>query len=308
MRKLKKNKKNYFVITTVLFFIALLTISTAYSFLNADLSLSGTVTTGSYGFNFNGDYEISYVMDNNWNSSGSTYYHITPTLVYEGDDETFEWKLYIRVPFDTEIVGCWSASSCVVEGEILTITSADHNAVLNKTNQSASPSFQMKTNNANYTFNAIGATFSTKTTTINVNNDGPTTIDERVDDKERTVVDYIDPIFSSTGGWGTTSTYKLNVTNNSDNTLYFWEADILFPPNSSVNTLWGGGYKYDAATGILSIEGPSWSQSLAPHQSVEVNVYMDTGQAAPYTPTLGKFRATTTTGEKIITSVVGGDS
>lgn len=309
MRKLKKNKKNYFVITTVLFIMTLLTISTAYSFLNADLSLSSTVTIGSYNSNqFDGTYQIKYIIEGKWNVNDATVYHVTPTLIYEGDEETVGWKLFIKVPYDTEIVGCWNASSCTVEGEVLTITSIDYNERLNKENTSASPGFQMKTNNNKYEFQAIGATFSTKTSTINIDDKGPNVIDERVDDKERISVDYINPVLSNTGGWGNISTYVLKVTNNSDNTIHFWESDILFPQNSNIDTIWGGEHTYDASTGILTLAGPSWAPSINPHQSIEVNVYMNTNQPAPYTPTLGKFRATTTTGEKIITDVVGGDS
>ena len=303
MRKIKKNKSNKFVIIIIVYFITFLTISTAYSFLNADLSLSSSVTIGSTQITNNSKYTIDYIVDSRWQSNGANYYHITPTVEYDGDETTTGWKLFVKVPYDTEIVGCWSASTCVVEGEILTITSAPHNSKLNKDNTTATPSFQMKTNEANYEFRATGITFETKTSSIDKTDEGTSTNNTTVQDEHRTTVDYIKSTLNITGGWGNITTYILKITNESNNTIQFWDADITFPIGSSINALWGGENKYDEKTGVLSLEGPSWSPSLGPNGSIEVNIYMDTGNPTPYRPTLGKFKATTSTGEKIISDI-----
>lgn len=305
---MKKNKQNKFVIIGILYFLILLTISTAYSFLNEDLSINASASIDIT--NINNDYEHSASLQNAWQEGNIYNYQFVSTLSYLGTEETSSWKIYISVPMDTEIVGCWNAENCTIEGEVLTINSTQYNSVLSPENNSASYSLQLKTSKANFELEVIGVSFTTSSSNPNTPGEG-----DNDDNNNDTItkVDYVDAILKITGGWANTSTYILGVKNNSDSvTISSWTATIAFPQGSTVSSLWGGNHNYDEATGILTLHGPDWSPSLSPSGNAEVNMYMDTGIAAPYTPETGEFIGTCSTGEKIKTNIIieqsGGNS
>ena len=302
MRRIKKNKRNNFVIFGIAYIVILLTISTAYSFLNTDLSMRATAGISTETDN----YETDYFLQAKWNDSSSYWYHYVPTLTYLGSKETIGWKLYVEVPYDTEIVGCWNASSCVVSGEVLTISNASYNQKLSPTNSSVTPSFQMKTSKSDYTLKIIGASFDDENSdniavgNIDNNSDEATTVE---------TVNYIVPELNVTGGWGNVSTYVFKVTNtSSDVSLSSWTAKLVFPSNSTISSLWGGEYSYDEASGILTLHGPSWAPTLNPNSSVEVNVFMTTEYPAGYVPKAESFTAKTNEGNNIVASITGGTS
>lgn len=320
---MKRNKRNKFVIIGIFYFIILLTISTAYSFFNEDLSLSASASISEVVEEKN--YEYSYILQANWYDGKGYVYHYVPTLTYLGTEPTTGWNFYIKVPFDTEIVGCWNAY-CKIDGEVLTISNSEYNGVLSPTSNSASPSFQMKTNTSDYEFEVIGASFNTSSsnstkTTTDVTQDDISTTEDYTDSNtdtdttteqpiNNTKVDYIKPVLNITGGWGNTTTYILNVTNQSESVLVSsWGLTIKFPIGTEISSLWGGEYNYDSATGILTLHGPAWATSLSPSDSIEINIHMNTQKAAPYTPELGKFTGITITGETIEADIqIGGNS
>ena len=292
----KKNKLNNFVIISI-YFTILLTISIAYSFFNTNLSIkTAAKLTGD---NNNSE----YILVAAWEANGAYYYHYTVNFNYTDTTPTIGWKYYIKIPYDTEVVGCFSAASCDVNGEVLTITNDQTNRVLSPDNQTASFSFQIKTNRKDYTFETIGTHFITDSTNV-------------FDEKDNTInklniVDYLNPTLNITGGFGNTTTYLLKVTNSSDSIdINTWSAKIKFPSNSHIESLWGGEYEYDEKNGELTIHPPLWNPILNKNSTQEVNIYMKTPYENPYTPTIIGFNATTTNEEDVDANIniVGGVS
>ena len=117
-------------------------------------------------FSSTDDYEATSIQQAKWNDGTSYNYHFVPTINYLGSTSVTGWKLYIKVPYDTEITGCYNASSCVVDGETLVITNSPTNGSLSPDNSSVSLGYQMKTSQANYTYELIGIAFLTG----NINN------------------------------------------------------------------------------------------------------------------------------------------
>lgn len=294
----KKNKFHKFIMIGILYFIILLTISVAYSFFDDDLSpktKSGNSTNSN-------SYKTSYILQEKKKEKNSYYYHFVPTLTYLEDEQTNGWKLYIKVPFDTEIIGCYNASSCMVEGETLTITNLSSNKELTPKDNSVTMGFKMKVNQPNYQFQVIGASFSKE---LSDPQKTENSLNENIIES-----DLITPTLTITGGWGKLSTYILKVVNNSSNiTLTSWSAEITFPKDSIINSLWGGTYKYDSSSGVLTIQGPDWEPSLSPYNSATVNMHITTPNSYPYTPTVLKFTGVTATKDTIKTDIkIGGSS
>ena len=171
------------------------------------------------------------------------------------------------------------------------------NRVLSTNNQTASFSFQMKTNNADYDFKTLGAYFMTDTTN---NFDDNTKTQEEPNTptpqnpNDAQLVDYIIPTLNITGGWGNTTTYVLSVSNTSTSTtINSWSARLKFPIGSEVSSLWGGEYEYNSDTGELTLHAPAWSPTLPPSSKTEINIYMKTPEQNPYTPTMVGFNGVT---------------
>jgi len=275
MRKLKRRKKNNFTYMIALYIIMLVTISTAYSFLNTDLSLKGKTgfsKSASYNYSYN------YKLDSKW---GSYTYQISSTVTYLGQDDITSWKAYVYVPVASVVNGCYNALSCTISGNVMTVTSPtnyNHNL---STNSTLVFSFQLSTNVSTYfeEYRIIGMSFYSGSITDDPNPD--------------VSLDFVSHTLVITGGWGNVTTYKYTVTNNSTTkSLSHWEIDITFPARSKISTLWGGTYSYDKKTGILVISNSSWPLTLGPGETEVVEFYVDVGVPAGYTPTVGTFIAT----------------
>lgn len=275
MRKLKKRKKNNFTYMIALYIIMLVSISTAYSFLNTDLTLKGKSSfakSASYNYNY------SYKLDNNW---GSYTYQISSTVTYLGQNDITSWKAYVYVPVASVVNGCYNALSCTINGNVMTVSSPtnyNHNLSPNST---LIFTFQLTTNISTYfeEYRIIGMSFYSGAITDDPNPD--------------TSLDFISNTLSITGGWGNVTTYKYTVTNNSTTkSLAKWAIDITFPRNSIITSFWGGTYLYDRKTGIITISNPSWPLTLAPGQTEVVEFYVDTRVATGYMPTVGTFTGT----------------
>lgn len=292
----KKSKFHSFIIICIFYLIILLTISVAYSFFNVDLSPK--IETGSS--KKEASYKTSYILQEKKKEKNSYFYHFIPTLTYLEAPPTNEWKLYIKVPFDTEIVGCYHASSCIIEGETLTITNLASNSKLTQKNNSITMGFKMKTNQSNYKFQVIGAKFSSL---LSDSNKLDTSSSKNIE-KTTSII----PKLSITGGWNKLTTYKFEVENHSNNiTLTSWSAKFVFPENTTINSIWGGSYQYDASSGILTIQSPDWDYGLSPSKTTEINMHITTG-TYPYTPKTGEFIGITETGDRMKTDIkIGGD-
>lgn len=301
--KKEKNKINTFVIIGIIYIIVFLTISTAYSFFNTNLSIQATV-----GMANNEHFDADYILEAKWQNGdeSQTYYHYSTTLTYTGNIPTVGWKYYIKVPYDTEVVGCFNADSCVVEGEILTIKNASYNRNLSPNNQSVSFGFQIKTNKNDYEYQALGATFITDP--YDEDNTTPPTItppEENKDQENATSVDYFNATLTSQTGWDNVSLYTLDISNSSPTkTIEHWSLEIHYPIGSSIQSIWGSEYTYNEQTGILTLYDPDWNPILPPNSSIQTTIYMETPFPTPYTPTIGHFIATNLEGEKITSNVV----
>lgn len=293
----KRNKFHNFIIISIFYLMILLIIRITYSFFNVDFSPK--IKTGNS--KKSSSYKTSYILQQKKKEENSYLYHFIPTLTYLGTSITDGWKLYVKVPFDTEIIGCYHASTCIVEGETLTITNLANNKKLTQKNNSITMGFKMKTNQANYKFEVIGASFSSELSDSNRQDNSPTK------NIEKTTL--ITPKLSITGGWDKLTTYKFEVENHSNNiTLISWNAKFIFPENTTINSIWGGSYQYDTSSRTLTIQNPDWDDTLSPTKTTEVNMHITTN-TYPYTPKIGEFIGITETGDTIKADIqIGGDS
>lgn len=305
--KKKKNKLNKFVIIGIIYFITLLTISTAYSFFNTDLSIHATTKIANDN-NFNAD----YILEAKWQNGGAgqTYYHYSTTIKYEGTIPTIGWRYYIKIPYDTEVVGCYNADSCTIEGEILTIKNAQYNSTLSPQNQSVSFGFQIKTTEDNYQYKSMGAKFITNQYE-NIDSSNITTENKNQEDSYQNMdahkVSYINTSLNIGNGWNMTSAYTINVSNTSlDISIPYWSIDVFYPVGSTISSIWGGEYEYDETTGKLTLHGPGWNSTLSPNSNNQITLYIETPYPNPYIPTVGVFTGITSTGEKIESDIVLG--
>ena len=136
----KKNKLNKFVIIGSIYFITLLTISITYSFFNTDLSMKAKVQK------LNDKNNSEYILVSSKKVDGAYLYHYIVNFKYNGVKKVLGWKYHIKIPYDTEVLGCYNAESCTVNGEILTVINDQNNGILEPNNQNAAFSFKIKTN------------------------------------------------------------------------------------------------------------------------------------------------------------------
>jgi|GEM_PF-3456272 len=279
MRKLKKRKKNNFTYMIALYIIMLVTISTAYSFLNTDLSLKGKT-----GFSKSASYNYSYkyTLDSKW---GTYSYQISSTVTYLGQEDITSWKAYVYVPVASIVNGCYNALSCSINGNVMTVTSPtnyNHNL---STNSTLVFSFQLTTNSSTYfeEYRIIGMNFFSGSIIEDPN--PPANLD------------FVSHELSITGGAAKATNYKYVVTNNSSNlSLSNWEVKMTYPAGSRIYNFSGGTYSYDRKTGILTISNPSSPPTLGPTQTQIVQFSVDIGIATGYMPTIGNFIGTVITG------------
>lgn len=274
----RKRKLNNFTYMVAVYIIMLLSISIGYSFLNTDLSL---YTKANISKNALYDYEYSYTIGEIW---GNYVYPLNVTVTYLGLDNINSWKAYIYVPSDSYINenGCIMASSCIINGNILTVTSPknyNHNL---STNSSLQFSVHLATNSPNYVsdFKLIGMSFYSNEIDI----ENPPEED----------ISFIDYELKETGGWGTVTTYEFTITNNSDvKSIGSWKINYLFPVGSTITSCWDARYSYDDETGILSLYNPEWPESILPKTTHVAHLHVDTKKESGFIPDELTFAAST---------------
>lgn len=289
MKKVKKNKLSIYHKLGIIYVIILLTISTAYSFSNEDLSLKTTTSMKSA----NKNYEVEVTPVSKTDNNGVYQYEYTVIITYLGTETTTGWSTYIEVPYTTQMTGCYNASSCDIEGQTLTVTNSDYNANLSPNNTSASFNIKFETDDANYSLKILDVQFKT--------NSNPTDPDPTPDPDAPTTVDYLKISYVMQNDWGTRQWHVLTIENISDSvTITSWTATLKVSSSDTMASanVWGGTYSYDEASGIITVSGPSWSPSLAPSSKAEVNF-----QITPPEPKLISFEGITSTGEKITTTI-----
>lgn len=265
MRKIKKNKSSNYMLIGIIYVIIVLTISTAYSFLNENLSITATASIPQSGDDYIIDSRpvLEEVID------GVYYYSYDVVLTYTKEKPTTGWEVYIKIPFDSEVIECYNASSCTVEGETLTIKNDTSNAVLSPTNTSTTFSFKFKTSNSTYTFTTLGVKFFTDEGTIEPEPDNP---DKPDIPSTINVNSGIQILYD----WGASKQYVFAINNNTDSVISSWTTKIHVPSNYTINALWSATWNYDAETSILTMSGPSWDPTIPANAKFEVNMNVST--------------------------------
>lgn len=290
MYRIKKNKTSKYMIIGIVYIIILLSISVAYSFLNEDLSLKATAGIPQNGTN----YIIDYTEILNQTKNSITSYGYDVILTYLGENTTTGWEVYIKIPYDTEVTECYNASSCTVEGEVLTIKSDTTNSILSPDNNSTSFRIKFKTSKSDYTFEVTGVKF--------MEENGESTTNAENNTTDIPTIEYINANYSTLYNWGSSKQYTFKVENTSDTvTIHSWSATFNIPNDATINSLWGGEKLYDEVTRILTISGPTWSPSLSPKSSAEINMIINSSSGTP--PTALDFVGITSTGEKVRTTI-----
>lgn len=289
----KKNKNYKLIMIGLFYFIILFVISITYSFFDTNLSHSNKKEQS-----FKTDqYQISYFIKEKKKSKHSYYYHLIPTLTYLGKAKTTGWKIYLQVPFDTEVTHCYHGSSCHLEGEVLTLSNLPDHGILSPKNNSITMGFELKVNHQQKPFRIIGASFDFSH--LPNLEDQPNSNIIKSDD--------IIPTLQFTGKWDKISTYALKIDNQSSHiTLSSWEVQLSYPKESTIHRIWGGDYEYDSSSGKLVISSPKWDSSLSPSHSLEVNIHITPSSSINF-PT-GTFIGKTITGEIIQKEIlIGGN-
>lgn len=302
MKKIKKNKMSIYMIIGIIYFIILLTISTAYSFLNEDLSINATASLVKQEKN----YTVEIIETSKGSYNGLTHYQYNVVITYLGTETTTGWETYIQVPYTTQVEGCYRADSCTIEGEIMTVVNADYNGVLSPSNNSTTFDIRLAMEDDDYTLNILDIKFKTNSTTDPEPTPDPDPNPEPDPDDPSTDIGYITATYTLKSDWGTRQWYVLTIENTSDSeTITSWTATFKVTNSDTMTNanFWGGEYSYDESTGLLTFSGPSWSPSLAPSGSVEVNL-----QITPPAPEPVSFIGITSTGERIRANITAGGS
>lgn len=266
MRKIKKNKSSNYMLIGIIYIVMILTISTAYSFLNENLSISTGASISQDGK----DYVIDNTIITEEEIEGVYYYEYDVVLTYKGETPTTGWEVYIQIPFDSEIIECYNAASCVVEGEALTIKNDTTNGMLSPDNTSTTFSFKFKTSDPDYVFNVIGAKFFT---------DGGTTDPDVPDNpgNDLPVGQDISGVLTLLYNWGAAKQYVLTIENASDtHTITSFVATVYIPEGFKVNTAWCAVWNFNSETRILTISGPNWAPTIPPSSKMEINIQLNT--------------------------------
>ena len=288
----KKNKISIYMLLGIIYAIMLLTISTAYSFLNEDLSVNATASLVKNEKNYT--VEVTETSKSTYN--GLTHYQYNVVITYLGNETTTGWEASIQVPYTVQIEGCYNANSCTVNGEVMSVVNADYNGTLSPNNTSASFNLRLAMEDNDYTLNVLDINFKTN----NPINPTPNP-DPDVPNDPSSNVDYINATYKMKSDWGTRQWYVLTIENTSETeTITSWNATFKITSSDTMTNanFWGGEYTYDESTGLLTFSGPNWAPTLGPSSSVEVNL-----QITPPAPEPVSFAGITSSGKRIIATI-----
>ena len=288
----KKNKISIYMLLGIIYAIMLLTISTAYSFLNEDLSVNATASLVKNEKNYT--VEVTETSKSTYN--GLTHYQYNVVITYLGNETTTGWEASIQVPYTVQIEGCYNANSCTVNGEVMSVVNADYNGTLSPNNTSASFNLRLAMEDNDYTLNVLDINFKTNNTINPTPNPDPD-----VPNDPSSNVDYINATYKMKSDWGTRQWYVLTIENTSETeTITSWNATFKVTSSDTMTNanFWGGEYTYDESTGLLTFSGPNWAPTLGPSSSVEVNL-----QITPPAPEPVSFAGITSSGKRIIATI-----
>lgn len=242
-----KNKNNKIGVLVSIYFITFLFIGIAYSFLSENLELRGTV-----GFSEKYNYSYNYILQDSWNDGTYYYYYFIPTITYYGNDSVKSWKVNIKVPNNTEVIGCFEASECIITNDNLGIKNATWNGTMTNSS-SATFGFQIKTTVPDYQLLITSVEFYTDIITN-------TNITEKVlgFNASLNLESYYENV----------SIYSLSITNNSKVNLKSWRVEIEVNSTSSrMKNNWGSNYVLKNK--LLVLTGLSWNSTINIGQTID---------------------------------------
>lgn len=298
----KKNKISIYMLLGIIYAIMLLTISTAYSFFNEDLSVNATASLVKNEKNYT--VEVTETSKSTYN--GLTHYQYNVVITYLGNETTTGWEASIQVPYTVQIEGCYNANSCTVNGEVMSVVNADYNGTLSPNNTSASFDLRLAMEKEDYTLNVLDVKFKTNSTTnpdtpVPDPNPNPNPDPDPDPDEPSGDVDYITATYKIKSDWGNRQWHVLTIENTSETeTITSWTATFQVTSSDTMTNanFWGGEYTYDESTGLLTFSGPNWAPTLGPSSSVEINL-----QITPPAPEPISFVGNTSSGKKITATI-----
>lgn len=283
MRKLKKKNKQKIILIVSIYFIMLSLISIAYSFLNKNLEISGQV---SFSNTVASEYNYKYSFESIWATGNMFTYTIDSVLTYTGNKNVIGWSINIWVPLNTEVYGCYSASSCIVDNNVLRINNASYNGNLNINNTSVAIRTQITVPSSNYEVKLLSVNFITDDNII---------IPDIPDSGE--TISGVNTSIKLVNDWDTRKYYTIDIVNNSNVDLASFELKLQLSNDAAIDSIWGAEYIY--ANNILTLTGSSYSPGIAIGSSIQANIMYDSLSLKENKLDIISFNGITTEGKKV---------
>lgn len=260
MNRLKKRNKNNLMILIIVYFLILSTISIAYSFLSEQLVIEGK---SSFNSTSNNEYDFKYNITNEWIENDLSNYIIDSVITYKGNDSIVGWKINIWIPTNTEVMGCYNASECIIKDNTLTIINASYNGIINANNNTVLIKTYLRTKISNYEVRVLGIEFIKE--------------DSILPNPEIETITGVNTSINLVSDWGNKKYYTIDIANNYNKNILSFKITILIPDDAIISSIWGVEYIHKDNNLILS--GPSWNIGININSSIQGNIMYDTASS-----------------------------
>lgn len=255
-RKFKKSKKP--IVIFLIFVAVMLTIGTAYSYLNQTLHLNGKASISGI---ISDDIEHGKVCQNtitsktvtSWTDGYKTHYTMNFKLTNNNSEPIYHWHVAFKIPSDATDISTNDAEYEVKDGYIL-VNGVDYNSYVQ-----------------------VGSSIEFKVTVA-------TTMTYEVNDVEIYDCGYeqsaasnidLETVITPGGSWGTyVSQYTIDIKNNSTSVPNSWKIEIEVPSGSSILSLWNGDYVLK--DNLLVITNKSYNGSIGIGSSQQIGMQIQT--------------------------------
>lgn len=259
MRRRKKSKIKYFLIT----FILLMVIGVSYAYLSSSLRIKGTITGNmtSEGYiidpSSNPKLELTNLAINKWESGNLYSYQYSFSLKNNGDLEYDNFTISLTYNGLISTVNIWNYGS-EINGEELKVV---NNTVHLKANSSADIGFIITSSSKNFKLKKIKLEANTKTSEV---------------DSSKVAVR-----FTKTNSWGNyVNQYNVEVINQTGATITYWQ--ITLPLNQAVyENGWNAVFSSEASN--LKIKNADYNGRLDNGASATFGLQLKTS-SADYVP------------------------
>lgn len=282
MRKIRKKNKYNITFMIVIYIMILLFITVAYSFFNDILRIKGESSLGS---TVAKDYNYQYSFESSWQVDNMYIHTIDSTLTYTGNENVTGWIINLWVPTNTEVTGCFNASSCIVDRNTLRITNESYNGTLNINNPTVVIRTQIKIESSTYDLKLLSVNFI-KNGTIVIPNP-----------PDETLLDNISNSINLVSDWDTKKYYTIDITNNSNIDLTDFEMKVKIPDDATISSIWG--VDYINVDGTLTLTSPSHNKGLKKGSSLQANIMYDSLTLKENKMEIISFIGTTSEGKNV---------